>query len=190
MNEMDASNFKTPDEAIANGLTLLARAAADKKSPMRWPVLCTAGPSGRIVVLRGFDQATRVCRLYTDRRTTKMRDLSASPKAELVFFDPGKMLQIRVSGPTRIVTSGQDWEAALSGLPNAALQDYAALLAPGAQLSGASAEFDPATIAGNFAMIEVTGEAIDWLCLDRNGHRRARGYWPAHGEHRADWLVP
>lgn len=119
-----------------------------------------------------------------------MRDFSSVRKAELVFFDPGKMLQIRLSGPVNIVTSGPDWDAALRALPDAARNDYAALLPPGAKLDSAEAEFDPNIIAGNFVMIDIVGEAIDWLVLSRNGHRRARGYWPSQGEHRSDWLVP
>lgn len=187
---MDPSRLTSPDEAIEHALQTLGRAAKDKKSAMRWPVLCTSGPSGRVVVLRQFTRDTRTCRIYTDQRTTKMRDFASVRKAELVFFDPAKMLQIRLSGPVTIVTSGPDWDAALQALPDAARQDYAALLPPGAKLEGAEAEFDPSIIAGNFVMIDIAGEAIDWLLLSRNGHRRARGYWPSEGAHRTDWLVP
>ncbi|MEL6830222.1 MAG: pyridoxamine 5'-phosphate oxidase family protein [Pseudomonadota bacterium] len=187
---MDTSRFKSSDDALDHALATLGRAAQDKTSPMRWPVLCTDGPSGRIVVLRHFERETRICRLYSDQRTTKMKGIASHPKAELVFFDPADMLQIRLSGRARIVTSGPDWDAALQALPDAARQDYAALLPPGAQLASNDAEFDPSVIAGNFAMIEVSGDTIDWLCLSRNGHRRARGYWPEHGEPRTDWIVP
>lgn len=187
---MDPNSLTSPDEAIEHALATLGRAAKDKKAAMRWPVLCTSGPSGRVVVLRQFDRNTRTCRIYTDQRTTKMRDFANVRRAELVFFDPGKMLQIRLSGPVNIVTSGADWDAALHALPEAAKQDYAALLPPGAKLEGPEAALDPNLIAGNFVMIDIVGEAIDWLLLSRDGHRRARGYWPAQGEHRTDWLVP
>jgi len=54
-----------------------------------------AVPSGRMVLLKGVDEAGFV--FYTNYASAKARDLAANPRAALVFFWPPER-QVRVSG--------------------------------------------------------------------------------------------
>jgi len=151
----------------------LARAAADRRSPMRWPVLCTAGsggPRGRTVVLRRYDRTGPCAEFWTDRRTGKLADLRCDPRAEIVFFDPRRMLQIRASGRAS-VSMGVDAAAAARAARPA---DYSTVRAPGEPLEEPGAEDrDEEFFAENFAVVSVTIAAFDVLSLSRTGHRRA-----------------
>jgi pyridoxamine 5'-phosphate oxidase len=65
-------------------------------------------PSARIVLLKGFDERGFV--FFTDYRSQKGAELSANPRAALVFYWPELERQARISGAVE-KTSGQESEA-------------------------------------------------------------------------------
>jgi pyridoxamine 5'-phosphate oxidase len=73
-------------------------------SPM---VVATAGadgmPSARVVLLKAFDARGPV--FYTNYRSHKGRDLTANPRAELLFYWPGLGQQLRIAGAVETVDS-------------------------------------------------------------------------------------
>src|SRR5207244_8672313 len=84
-----------------------ARAA----QPVGWDaaVLATSlhdVPSARAVILRGLDERGLV--FYTDRSSRKGRELTANPRAALVFLWPGLERSVRVDGE---VTETSDEES-------------------------------------------------------------------------------
>lgn len=64
-------------------------------------------PSGRVVLLRGFDD--RGFRFFTNYRSAKAVDLDTNPRAALVFHWPGGR-QVRVEGRTERVSAAESDE--------------------------------------------------------------------------------
>ncbi|MEL8055263.1 MAG: pyridoxamine 5'-phosphate oxidase family protein [Pseudomonadota bacterium] len=169
---------------------LLGRAVVDKRSPLRWFTLATVStdgqPEARTVVLREIDRDARRISLFTDRRAAKVAALRANSKAECHFFDSRKMLQFRLSGVAEILTRGVRWQGLFDNVPDYALGDYSALIAPG---TSGKMDSDSALAADHFTVIDISIESLDWLSLSREGHQRARFSWQ-NGERRAEFVVP
>lgn len=64
-------------------------------------------PSGRMVLLRGFDD--RGFRFFTNYRSAKAADLEANPRAALVFHWPGGR-QVRIEGRAERVSNAESDE--------------------------------------------------------------------------------
>jgi len=170
----------------------LARAVVDPKSPFRWPVLCTGGPepAGRIVVLRAFDKRSREALFYTDGRSQKCRHLMTQSRAECVFFDRKKMIQIRCRGEIFLHQSGEIHRQHFARVQAQQWRDYAADKAPGTPINGDTRVDHLQERANqNFAALALQIESVDWLSLSRDGHKRALLDWsPGKSQHQ--WLVP
>ncbi len=81
----------TLEGALHAAFGRLAEGARDGRSPFRTPALATLGRDGapqlRTVVLRGFDPAARSLSIHTDRRSAKVAELAADPRAALHVYD-------------------------------------------------------------------------------------------------------
>ncbi len=62
-------------------------------------------PSARMVLMRGLDARGPV--VYTNLESNKGKDLAANPRAELCFHWRVLVEQVRVSGPTELVTEAE-----------------------------------------------------------------------------------
>ncbi|MEL6781891.1 MAG: pyridoxamine 5'-phosphate oxidase family protein [Pseudomonadota bacterium] len=180
-----------PDLEIAEQWVLaqLTRAGSDLKSPMRWPVMCTTDIAGRVIVLRRFEAETREAIFFTDRRARKVSAIQHTPHAEIVFFDPKRMLQIRTSGSVRLEVGGQAWRADFAKLPERSLADYSTIDAPGCAMEHPEPRRDLSLAEQNFARLIVKADRIDCLELSRQGHRRAVFDWRS-GEPVREWVAP
>lgn len=153
-------------------LDLLTRAAHDRKSPLRWPVLATRGaayPGARMLVVRGFDREALDVELHTDARSAKLEELTADPACALLFFDKGSMVQLRVDGRAHIPT-GAEADAAYARAPESSRSDYTGL-APGDDPDAPVSPMgeDP---RANFAAIRIRIARADLLVISRSGHMR------------------
>lgn len=171
----------------------LVRASVDRKSALKWPVLVTgsnaSGSSGRVVVLRRFDPQNHLAVIYTDRRSDKMKDLTEQSQAELVFFDPKQMLQVRLRGDAIIHFDGAKKDAAFDDLPARSQSDYSTVTAPGARLANPQPERELNLSHDHFALIEIDAFKYDILSLEREGHRRAVIEFLGQDCH-ASWVTP
>jgi len=189
---MPDGKLESLEEVERTCLDALTRAALDKKSPMRWPTLVTAGldrgAEAGIVVLRAFDREGRRASIWTDGRSAKVSELQADPSVTLLFFDKSKMMQMRARGTAEILTDGESWETAFAAAKSASLDDYTTKRPPGAPLSeeGITRELDLAS--DTFTLIRVALHQIDWLSLSRSGHQRALLDWQESASH--SWRVP
>ncbi|MEO1119742.1 MAG: pyridoxamine 5'-phosphate oxidase family protein [Pseudomonadota bacterium] len=175
--------------------SLLARAVADRRSPMRTPALATTDPAGRpsvrTVVLRAWDPARAEMQIHTDVRSQKVLHLSERPAAAMLFWDPGQRLQLRIDGDVRTSVDDAVAHVAWSKVPQAAQRLYGLSPAPGVKL-GAPTDyrFSEEDAGANFCVLTVQVERLEALKLLPDGHQRAAFSWPSPSVCEASWLAP
>lgn len=172
---------------------MLTRAAKDRKSPLRWPVLATAvrdgAPRARIVVLRDCSPTDRLLTIFTDGRSAKVDQIDENPRVSLLFFEPQAMEQIRVAGTSVVLRNGSRRDALLASVPNDRRGDYSAPQAPGTPLPSAEKGGHDRTDGTHFSVVDVEVTAMDWLSL-KGMHRRAVLDLRGDGQPSAQWLMP
>lgn len=185
------------DESLAEAWRMLARGAADRRSPFHTPVLATRGlddrPEARTVVLRATDSEARTLRFHTDHRSAKVAELARDPRACLLFYDAGHKLQLRVTG--RAALHHQDDIAATAWAASRPFSRacYAQPIAPGEATSEpieAPRQDHEADGYDRFVAVLLRIDAIEWLWLDHAGHRRARFAWDERATLHSTWLAP
>ncbi len=167
----------------------LSRAALDKHHEWRTLVLATTDggvPDARTVILREADADARCLVIYSDARAQKVGQLQAQSQAVLVVWSRRLSWQLRLQVDVQVHTDGlaatSRW-AALRASP--AASDYLAPQAPGEVVDPSISPASAAQQRHHFAVLMAQVQAIDWLELRREGHRRAA--FDAQGTR---WLVP
>ncbi|KAB1070487.1 pyridoxamine 5'-phosphate oxidase family protein [Methylobacterium planeticum] len=182
---------------------LLADGVRRGRSAFHTPSLATIGAEGRprvrTVVLRAADPETATLRIHCDRRSDKAAELLARAPCALHAYDPESKVQIRIEGRAGLHADDAVAEAAWAGSQPMSRVCYGVEPAPGTALArgGAYAQPDPEAARAlgrpNFCALLVRAESLDFLYLDRRGHRRAgwtRGAGGSHGTWHGTWLVP
>lgn len=172
----------------------LTRGAADKKSPLRWPTVTSVGsngrPEARIMILRAFHPSDMSLLFYTDTRSPKWASLSERPFVEVLFYNSGQKTQMRVSGEAILHTRDEMTEKLWSDLPEYGRGDYLSRQPPGEQIAHPGDSWvDESFGSDNFGVVEVRIQAIDWLKLSHEGHKRALLTWD-NGQYSARWVTP
>ncbi len=164
----------------------LDRASHDRLHDWRVLTLATIDhdrADARSVVLREVDEGARRLVIYSDARAPKVAQLRAHPKATLVAWSAELSWQLRLAVTLSVEDAGLDvssrW-AKVKMSPSA--QDYLAALPPGTPVRKYSPERGTRE---HFAVITAQVEAVDWLELHADGHRRAR--FDTSG---GSWLAP
>lgn len=187
------------DASLREVWRLLAEGPALRRNAFHMPALATVDADGhpqlRTVVLRAAEAATGTLRFHCDRRSAKAADLAARPRAALHGYDTASKIQIRVAGAARLHTDDAVADAAWAGSRAMSRVCYAVDPAPGTALPAGDAyaqpgdDGDPALGRPHFCAVTVTAERLDYLFLDRRGHRRAG--WVRAGEGWSGrWLAP
>ena len=164
----------------------LALAVRDKSHAWRVAVLATVDgemADARSVVLRDLQADSRTLLMYTDSRSPKARQLAAHPQGMLVLWSEALAWQLRLRVALTLETSGLRVSSRWARLKlTPAAQDYLSPLPPGSELGAVK---PPRESREHFAVIAAEVQAVDWLELHAEGHRRAR--FDAAG---AAWLAP
>lgn len=163
----------------------LAQAAARRDTVLHSAVLATSGADGaeaRTVVLRAADRGSRTLLCYSDARAAKLLAIATDPRVTWLFYDAERREQLRLTARAEIHHGDALAQAHWQALPPPARTEYAAVAAPGVPLSADGSPRDPAAAAAHFAVIACRVQALDYLQLDRAGHRRVRCRYGAGGE--------
>jgi len=168
----------------------LQAAATDRSHGWRHPVLATVtadgAPDARVVVLREVNAAERRLLFFTDARSPKAAQLNARPEGLFVMWSPPLGWQLRVRATLQLQVDGLAVSSRWARLKlSPAAQDYLAPLPPGSALPEMPCPTTREDDRGHFAVVTAQLEAIDWLALSPQGHRRAA--FDAQG---ARWLQP
>ncbi|MBX9934905.1 MAG: pyridoxamine 5'-phosphate oxidase family protein [Methylobacterium sp.] len=177
---------------------LLEAGAASARTAFHTPSLATIDGQGRpqvrTVVLRSADRGSGTLRFHCDRRSHKADDIARSGFAALHAYDAQDKVQIRVSGSATLHADDAVADAAWAVSMAMSRVCYGTAPAPGTVIATGGAYTLPdegATGGGraNFCAVVVAVETLEFLYLDRRGHRRAG--WARSGEGwSGDWLVP
>ena len=177
---------------------LLAEGAAHGRSGFHLPTLATLageGPRLRTIVLREAEAGAGTLRFHCDRRSDKAFELAENPACVLAVYDAEAKIQIRIEGRAVLHTDDAVAEAAWAGSRPMSRVCYAAEPPPGTALLAGNAYTlaDEATAAKtgrrNFCAVVVTAQRLDFLYLDRRGHRRAA--WCRDGDGwDGGWVAP
>lgn len=144
--------------------------------PWRLPSLATLsadGPQQRSLVLRRFNPKKWELVFFTDFRSTKIKELQKDPRASLHFYDSEKQLQLRLKGIINIEHQSPASREALAEIPIDRRGDYQSGLAPGEVLSDIS-ETSGTKAEANFALLRFQTKSLDYLEINRVGHRRLK----------------
>jgi pyridoxamine 5'-phosphate oxidase len=164
----------------------IERAARVREHPWRAMVLATVDgdrAEARIVVLREARITQRELLFYTDDRSPKLAQLQQSPKGSLLMWSAAMGWQLRLRVHLEPLSDGLEVSSRWARLKlSPAAQDYLSPLAPGTPLGRPSNERGARDY---FAVISARVEALDWLELHADGHRRA-----VFDEHGARWVQP
>ena len=186
------------DAAFVELWRLLADGVAHGRSAFHTPSVATldrAGrPRSRTVVLRQADAATGILRFHCDRRSNKAAEVAAGRHCALHAYDRIAKVQVRIEGSARLHLDDAVADAAWDGSRAMSRVCYGIAPAPGTAIEAGDgyalpdeAEAPPGR--PNFAAVLVRAEALDFLYLDRRGHRRAG--WRREGEGwLGEWRVP
>ncbi|MHB2208815.1 pyridoxamine 5'-phosphate oxidase family protein [Methylobacterium sp. CM6257] len=162
---------------------LLADGAEHGRSGFHRPTLATLGADGaprlRTVVLRAAGRDAGVLRFHCDRRSDKAAEIRINPACALAAYDEAAKVQIRVEGRAALHTDDSVAEAAWAASRAMSRICYGVEPGPGTALPAGGAYTLPDEASADargrphFAAVVVRAERLDFLYLDRRGHRRA-----------------
>lgn len=183
---------------------LVSEGASQKQHPLHTPTIGTIAnqlPQLRTVILRQTVVEHRTLYFYTDFRSEKIQQLSANPALSWLFYHPEKKVQIRAIGKAIIHHQNdlalEQWQQ----LPTYGRKTYGTIQAPSTPLLHASDDLPLAWKSGtitltdteyayaNFAVIACKIHSMEWLNLQRSGHRRAKFDY-VNGDWEGRWVVP
>ncbi len=183
----------------------LVNGALQPRDALHTPVVANVtaqGISMRTVVLRKTCPVSKQLYFYTDIRSGKWAALQQQNKISWLFYDAKASVQIRASGFAMLHHTGELADKAWEGSNIMNRKNYLSVLAPsaetGAPTNGLSTEFDQSDFtkeqseAGrkNFGVVVTNIQWMEWLWLNKNGHRRANFVYAEDGHYTASWLVP
>jgi pyridoxamine 5'-phosphate oxidase len=176
------------DEITQKVWPRLRHAADDRCDPLRLMAVATvdeqARPACRLLVLRGASRKLGRIWFHTDRRSAKAAELRARPYLCAVAYDDREQVQIVIRGPVILHeddAAAQDhwmqFQIAAESLAEgeAACDPTHCREVPDPRMAAVRADGigEAPVWQGNFALIEVRVEAIEWLQVSGATQRRA-----------------
>ena len=184
---------------FAEAWRLLADGAARGKSGFHLPALATLDAVGRprvrTVVLRAADRVSGTIRFHCDRRSDKAAEIAGNGACALTTYDAETAVQIRIEGSATLHTDDAVADAAWTSAMAMSRICYGTDPGPGTAIAQGGAYALPDAEAAlalgrpHFAAVRVRAERLDFLYLDRRGHRRAV-WWREGDAWTGTWLVP
>lgn len=159
-----------------------------KKHAFRFFTLATIASDGRphvrTVVLRNFNPKDISFTIYTDSRSQKLQELEQDKRAQLLFYDPKRMLQIVVSV---VLLENINENKIYDDIPEHSKKDYSSIIIPGSKINSPDKlQFNFSK--GFFSKLIFKAETIEYLRLKRPNHLRA--FFKIEDNWKGTFLVP
>jgi len=169
----------------------LEKGSSEKGHPFRFCTLATVGLDRmarlRTVVLRHLGKDLALT-FYTDKRSKKVLHIKENRNVSLLFYHPGKQLQLRMEGVGVVIKDPERLKGLWKGLEKRHRKDYTTSLAPGSILE------KPETLEylqdeNYFCALEVHPFKIEYLKLKKPDHLRIR-FSRLENDWKREFLVP
>ena len=158
--------------------------------------LCDREIESRVMVLREFNEKKRILRFHSDFRSNKIKELEKDNKTTVIGYDPNLKVQIRLIGETKINYQNEDTQKSWKSSQAISKKCYSVLGGSSHKISDPKKyDFHMKEISieegyENFCTIEFKFKTLEFLYLQRTGHRRCKFSWNAKGKKESYWLVP
>ena len=167
----------------------LHRGALEPKHPFRYVNLATIGkdfPQVRTVVLREVTQEFDFL-VFTDYRTSKVKEIQQSPAVSLHFYHPKKMLQIRVEAEAEIHFQNELSDRYWKQIPENRKGEYTGAFTPGQVIENPELGWK---ISGQsfFTVIKMRPSRIEALQIAKKGHLKIQ--FESQNNWQGQWLAP
>ena len=108
---------------------------------------------------------------YTDLRSAKVSQLQENNQVSALFYNPKKLLQIRVDGEVFFETDEKILKSYWNNIPENSRKDYITKLKPGSSINeDDEIEYDAEN--PNFVAVKIKAHTIEYLQLQRPSHLR------------------
>ena len=167
------SSFLEYSTSVHSLLEWISKAPTQLRHPMRAPTVITTVdniPNARTMILR--DVCDNGLIFFTDKRSSKIHDITINPHGTIHSYDTKKKLQIRIRAHISCVVEHPQlhrWRSI--GLNR--FQDYGSSISPGTPIENSQIPAPTLDIAReNFCILMASVTDIELLKLSRQGHQR------------------
>jgi pyridoxine/pyridoxamine 5'-phosphate oxidase len=169
----------------------LKKGLSEKEHPYRCCTLATVGLDRlarlRTVVMRDMSEDF-VFSFYTDKRSKKIVHIKENNKVSLLFYHPGRNMQLKIEGLAIINRDPVVLNPIWSDLEVASRKDYTTSMAPGSTLERPG-NLEYLSEENHFCMVEVHPFKIEYLKLGKHNHLRIR-FSRNNNDWNGEYLVP
>ena len=127
------------------------------------------GPNLRTVVLRDFNPKNLEFAIYSDIRSSKIKELKLFPEAQFLFYDSSRLIQLIIDLNLKKFFTAQ---CIYNNLPESSKRDYSSILMPGSEIKNPD-EVQYNLKKNNFVKIVFEAKKIEYLKLKRPNHIRS-----------------
>lgn len=169
----------------------LGKGVHKKGHPFRYGVLGTVGLSKmarlRTVVLREVHDNLNLT-FFTDKRSKKLIHIKENNKVSILFYDPKKLLQLKVEGLASVITDESALSAYWNKVQPNSKKDYTTQEVPGSLVTTPDA-VEYLNNENHFCIVEIEPFKIEYLKLKRPHHHRIR-FSKTNGNWKGEFLIP
>lgn len=183
------------DDIFSGIIHELQAGVKDANHPFHFMILATAGhdgPSLRYVVLREISGPDSLeLFTYTDGRSAKVQEISENNSVSVLFWHPGKQVQIRVNGTAVIHQNDSISSGHRKHIGGDALKAYNQTMPPGQPINipDEAHSWDPDLTDRNFTVLRIQPDYMDVLQLNGTEHLRA-GITRTDAGWSGGWMAP
>ena len=171
MSKASPTLSETLEHSWACLIRMANRAAQDRPYVAFGTCDINNAPQIRTVALRSAHPQRSELEVYADTLSHKIKEIRANSQVSVLAWFPSDLVQLRLSGQARI-QSEPETRAYWNAQPPGGLLNYSHHPSPGAPIDSSDG-YTQSPNPERFALITVTVDHIDHVCLAESGHRRA-----------------
>ena len=192
-------NFNNKSEILKRANFLLKDGIKNRDSLFHTPIISSFNGeeiSSRVMVLRDHIATKRLIRFHSDFRSDKVKELKGNKRISVIGYDPNLKTQIRLSGKAKINHKNKLSMKAWQESQAISKKCYSVKDGSSSQINKPELyDFHMKDISvedgyKNFCTIEIFYDSLEFLYLQRQGHRRCKFKWNSKGKLQSSWLVP
>ena len=179
-------NYNNKNEILKRANFLLKDGVKNRESLFHTPIISSFSNqhiSSRVVVLRAHNATQRTMRFHSDFRSDKVKEMLDDPRTSIIAYDPALKTQIRLVGKSKIHHNNKNSLKAWDESQAISKKCYS--VKDGSSHKAEKPEiydFHMKDIKledgyANFCTVEFNYHTLEFLYLQRQGHRRCKFNW-------------